>query len=103
MEKSTHLPLNTSDDFIRDEKGNVITSIEELKKREPDNRPNDNTIIYCLKDSYVQIRNCGLWKINEVMFEDEHSVEENIYSIDAGNFVSAVLKDTFGREKMVLL
>lgn len=101
--KSTHLPLDTTDDFIRDAKGNAITSIDELKKRAPDNRPNDNTIIYCLKDSYVQNEYWGLVKINEVMFEDEHSVEENTYSLDAGRLVRAVLQDALGGERMVIM
>ena len=101
--KSTHLPLDTTDDFIRDAKGNAITSIDELKKRAPDNRPNDNTIIYCLKDSYVQNKYWGLVKINEVMFEDEHSVEESTYSVDAGRFVRAVLADAFGGERMMIM
>ena len=101
--KSTHLPFDTTDDFIRDESGNVITSIDELKKREPDNRPNDNTIIYCLKDSYVQNEYWGLVKINEVMFEDEHSVKENTYSVDAGWFVRAVLADALGGERLVIM
>ena len=84
-------------------KGNVITSIDELKKRAPDNRPNDSTIIYCHKDSYVQNEYWGLVKINEVMFEDEHSVEENTYSLDAGRLVRAVLEDALGGEKMVIM
>ena len=99
----THLPLDTTDNFIRDESGNVITSIDELKKRTPDNRPNDNSIIYCLKDSYVQNEFWRLVKINEVMFEDEHSVEENTYSVDAGRFVRAVLADALSGERMVIM
>ena len=100
---STHVPLQIIDDLIMDAKGNVIESIDELKKRAPDNRPNDNTIIYCLKDSYVQNEYWGLVKINEVMLEDEHSVEENTYSVDAGLFVRAVLADALGGEKMVIM
>lgn len=38
---STYVPLQIIDDLIMDAKGNVIESIDELKKREPDNRPND--------------------------------------------------------------
>ena len=45
----------------------------------------------------------GLVKINEVLFEDEHSVEENTFSVDAGWFVRAVLADAFGGEKMVIM
>lgn len=101
--KSTHVPLWTVDDYIRDEKGNVITSISELNKREPDNRPNDYSIIYRLKDSYIVVHSWGLVKINEVMYEDEHSVEENTYSVDAGRFVRAILADALGGEKMVIM
>ena len=42
-------------------------------------------------------------KINEVMFEDEHSVEENTYSVDAGRLVRAVLADALGGEGMVIM
>ena len=101
--KSTHLPLDTTDDYIRDAEGNVITSIDELKKSEPDKRPNDYSIIYCLKDSYVQNKHCGLVKINEVMFEDEHSVERKTISIDAGEFVMAIIKDAQSDRKMAVL
>ena len=101
--KTTHVPLQTIDDFIRDENGKVISSIDELKKRTPDKRPNDNTMIYCLKDSYVQMNNGRLVKINEVMFENENSVEENTFSIDAGCLVRAILEDALGGEKMVIM
>lgn len=101
--KSTHVPLNTIDDFIRDKNGKVITSIEELQKRTPDKRPNDDTIIYCLKDSYVQVKYWGLVKINELMYEGEHFEDENTYSIDAGCFVRAILGDALGGEKMVVM
>jgi len=101
--KSTHLPLNTIDYYIRDENGDVIISIDELKKGMPDKRPNDDTVVYCLKDSYVQVKYWGLVKINEVMFEDEHFEDENTYSIDAGRFVRAILADALGGEKMVIM
>ena len=101
--KSTHLPLDISDKYIRDEKGNVHTSIDELKKHDPDKRPNDYSIIYCFKDSYVHTKYWGLVKINEVMFEDEHTVEENTYSMDAGRLVRAILEDALGGEKLVIM
>lgn len=101
--KSTHVTLDTIDDFIRDKNGNVITSIDELKKSKPDKRPNDDTIIYCLKDSYVQVKYWGLVKINEVMFEGEHFEEENTYSVDAGRFVRAVVEDALVGGKMVIM
>ena len=101
--KSTHVPLQTIDDFIRDEKGNVIASIDELKKCTPDKQPDDNTMIYGLKDSYVQANSWGLVKINEVMFENEHSVEENTFSLDAGCLVRAIIEDALGGEKMVIM
>lgn len=66
-------------------------------------RPNNNTIIYCLEISYVQMKYWGLVKINEVMFEDEHTVEENTNSIDAGHLVGAILEDALGGEKMIIM
>ena len=45
----------------------------------------------------------GLVKINEVMFEYEHTVEENTNSIDAGHLVGAILEDALGGEKMIIM
>lgn len=101
--KSTHVPLSTIDDYIRDKKGKVITSIDELQKRAPDKRPNDNAIVYCFEDSYVQVDSWGLVMIDEVMFEDEHSVEENTISVDAGCLVRAILEDVLDGEKLTIL
>ncbi len=101
--KSTHVPLDTIDVFVRDKNGNVITSIDELHKRTPDKRPNDNTIVYCFKDSYVQVKYWGLVKISEVMFEDENSVDENTFSVDAGCLVRAILEDALGGEKLAIM
>lgn len=101
--KSAHVPLQTIDDFIRNEKGDVIISIDELQKHEPDKCPDDNTIIYCLRGSYVQNNYWGLVKINEVKFEDENSVERKTISIDAGGFVKAIIKDAQSDRKMTVL
>ena len=51
----------------------------------------------------MQTKYWGLVKINEVMFEGEHTVEDNTYSIDAGHFVRAILADALGGEKMVIM
>jgi hypothetical protein len=101
--KSTHVPLSTIDDYIRDKKGMVITSIDELHKRVPDNRHNDNAIVYSFEDSYVQVDSWGLVKINEIMFEDEHFEDEYIYSVDAGRLVRAVLEYALVGGKTVIM
>ena len=51
----------------------------------------------------MQTNYWGLVKINEVMFEDEHTVEENTYSMDAGRLVRAILEDALGGEKLVIM
>ena len=100
---STHVPLDRTDEFIRDANGKVISSIDDLKQRTPDKQPDVNTDIYCLKDRYVNNRFWGLIKINEIKFEREHSEDEQTYAIDAGEFVKAILKDALNGDKLVVM
>ena len=100
---SNHVPMQAVDDFIRDEKGNEMISIDELEKRTPDKRANDNAIIYCLKDSYVETNQWGLVKINEIKFEKEDIDEHRTYVLDAGEFVKAIIKDAQNGRKLAVL
>lgn len=100
---STYVPLSTTDRFIRDVNGIVLSSIDDLKKRIPDKQPDSNTDIYCLKDSYVNNRYWGLMKINEIKFERDHTKDEQTYAIDAGELVKAILKDALNGDKMVVM
>lgn len=37
------------------------------------------------------------------LFEDEHSVEENTFSVDAGCLVRAILEDVLDGEKLTIM
>lgn len=46
-------------------------------------------------DAYVECRHVGLVKITEVKYDFESEDQKTTIDIDAGNFVKAILKDTF--------
>lgn len=83
MSNATHIPLPTSDDNIRDSKGDIITS---LKSIEQDTQ---------FEDAYVSTSYWGPIMILEVIHN--HSTEDiqRSIAIDAEKFVYAILKDVF--------
>lgn len=101
--KSTHLPLDRTDNYIRDAKGKIVLSIDDLNQRTPDKQPDANSDIYCLKDSYVNNQYWGLMKINEIKFERESIRDDKTYAIDAGILAKAILKDALNGDKMVVM
>ena len=100
---STHFPLGRTDDFIRNAKGKVLLSIDDLHQRAPDKQTDVNSDIYCLKDSYVNNEYWGLMKINEIKFERESIRDDKTYAIDAGVLAKAILKDALSGDKMVVM
>ena len=101
--KSTHIPLDRTDNYIRDAKGKVVLSIDDLNQRTPDKQPDADSDIYCLKDSYVNNEYWGLMKINEIKFERESIRDDKTYAIDAGILAKAILKDALNGDKMVVM
>lgn len=75
--------LSPIDDKIRDSKGNVITSMQTLE---------DGTTF---EDAYVATINWGLVKILEIKYTYETEDQQRNITIDAGDFVKAILKDAF--------
>ena len=76
--------LSPIDDKIRDSKGNVITSMQTLE---------DGSIF---EDAYVATTNWGLVKILEIKYTYETEDQQRNITINAGDFVKAILKDAFG-------
>lgn len=100
---SLHVPLDSTDDLIKDAKGNVLSSINELEQREPDLKPDADSVVYIFDDAYIKTRSWGMVKIKEVKFEKECIHKQHTYSIDAGEFVTAILKDVKDEKKMAVL
>lgn len=101
--RSNHVPMETKDNFIRDGKDKVKFSIEELNCRTPGEQPTPNSSIYKLEDSYIKNQYWGLVKINEIKFEEKDILEHRNYSLDAREFVKAIIKDAQNDKKMVVL
>ena len=90
---SEYIPLESEDNVLRDARGEVIISIDELKQRKPDYRQDANSCIYCFDDAFIKTLSWGLVKIKEVKFEKERISEQRTYVLDAGEFVKAIIKD----------
>ena len=93
---ATHLPIETTDQLIRDSQGNVISSLDNLglmflEKQEP-----GTIIIFSFNDGWVESRYWGQVRIREVKFEYESKVQETTLDLVADDFVEAILEDTLG-------
>lgn len=90
---SIHLPINTKDRIIRDSKGKVVSSIEELEKHLPKNPEPGSSYVFPFDDGWLNSRYWGPVKIREVKFEYESSIQEKTFNIAADGFVEAILDD----------
>lgn len=99
---TTHIPLQTDEDIIRDSQGKAISSLPELEEQLPDERLNDDPVSFALKDAYISVHGAGPVKIKEVRYEYENKVEEKRIAIDAEGFVKAILKDVITRSTTLL-
>ncbi|MBR5955424.1 MAG: restriction endonuclease [Bacteroidales bacterium] len=93
---ATHLPIETKDYYIRNAKGKIISSREELEKRLPDNPEPGSEIIFPFEDGWVESRYWGPVRIREVKFEYESTVQETTMNLAADVFVEAILEDALG-------
>lgn len=91
--KATHIPLRTTDNFIRDSDGQEITSIELLEKQIPNHPTDDFPYIFQYENAFVNTSSWGPVKVLEVKFDYEIENQRNIIDIDAEGFVKAILKD----------
>lgn len=93
---ATHLPIETKDYYIRNAKGKIISSLEELEKQLPDNPEPGSEIIFPFEDGWVESRYWGPVRIREVKFEYESTVQETTMNLAADDFVEAILEDALG-------
>ena len=52
-ESATHLPIETKDHFLRNSKGKIISSLEELEKQLPDSPKSGTEVIFPFEDGWV--------------------------------------------------
>ena len=95
---STHIPLETKDEKICDGKGQIITTLNELESKLPENFEEDSYFTFNFQDAYINTTYLGLVKIKEVKYEHEKENQTKIISIDAQNFIKAILKDAISGE-----
>ena len=92
---TTHIPLILASDIITDSTGTQIASLNGIKSNTP--MDSDSDIIHRFEDAYVQTK-WGWIKINEIKFEYEYRNHSRTISIDAKDFVKAILKDALSGE-----
>ena len=90
---ATHLPIETKDRYIRDSKGKIISSLDELEKALPDNPGPGSKITFYFEDGWVDSTLWGPVKIREVMFSYISEVQERTINLVADDFVEAILED----------
>ena len=76
-------------------KGKKITTLAELSLKISDCNKSDYPFVFKFDDAYIECRHFGLVKILEVTCDFESEDQKMTIDIDAGNFVKAILKDTF--------
>ena len=90
---ATHLPLETKNDTILDSNGKQITTLNEIERKIPDHPTADYPLIFHFDDAYVDCRHFGRVKIQEVKYDYDIEDKKLTISLDASNFVKAILKD----------
>lgn len=90
---ANHFPIQTKDQFIRDSKGKIISSIEELNHQLPKDQEPNPEIVFPFEDGWVESLQWGPVKISEVKFEYANTVQEKTINLAADAFVEAILKD----------
>lgn len=93
---ATHFPIETKDHFIRNVKGEIVSSLDELEKQLPENPEAGTEIVFPFEDAWLESRHWGPVKIREVKFEYESKVQETVLNLAAEDFVEAILEDALG-------
>lgn len=95
---ATHIPLRTIPNAkIRDEKGRVIATFDGLERDLPESLDSGSDHILCFQDAYVDTY-WGPIKIKEIKYAYEKEKQTTVFSIDAQEFIRAVLKDALSCE-----
>ncbi len=93
----THIPLLTTDDIVRNAKGDYIISLDSLEPEIPDQSIDDYPHVFPFKNAFVTTP-WGPVKILEVKYDYEIDEQRKIINIDAEGFVKAILKDALKNE-----
>lgn len=98
----THLPLQTSDNIIRNAKGDYIVSFDSLELQIPKHPTKDFPYIFKFDNAFVTTP-WGPVKILEVKYDYEIDEQKKIINIDAEGFVKAILKDALNDETNLMI
>lgn len=93
---ATHIPLELADRVIRDAEGKEITTLDLLEQQIPDHPTDDFPFVFPFDDAYVKTAYWGLVKVFEIKYTYETEGQQRNITINAGDFVKAILKDAFG-------
>lgn len=92
-QNSQYIPLGLLDDVISNECGEMIASFEDIEKDLP-----EKDFVLSFSDAFIDTREFGRLKIKEIRYEHENKNESKIISIDAHEFIKAILKDALTNE-----
>lgn len=92
-QKSKYIPLGLRDDVISNGRGEIIASFEDIEKD-----LSEKECVFSFSDAFIDTREFGRLKINEISYEHENKNESKIISIDAHEFTKAILKDALTNE-----
>lgn len=93
---ATHFPIETKDHYIRNAKGEKISSLDELEQQLPENPEPGTEIVFPFEDGWLESSHWGQVRIREVKFEYESRVQETTLNLAADDFVEAILEDASG-------
>lgn len=99
-EDATHIPLDTTSDNIKNEQGEIITNLNLLEKDLPET-PEHPFYAFPFNNAYIDTR-CGTMKIHEVRYVYENKRQTTIISLDAREFIKAILKDAINGDIKVV-
>ena len=99
-DNATYIPLPLQDNNIRNEHGQIISSLDKLENSLPEDSTSDK--VFNFTDAYVNTRYWGQVKICEVKYEYEHDDQSRIISIDAQMFTKAILKDAISGKMQLI-
>ncbi len=102
--EATHIPLGTKDRQIRDGKGQTITTLDELDRKLPEKFEEESDFTFSFQDAYIDTTYWGPVKIKEVKYTHESENQTTVISIDAREFIKAILKDAeSGKIKLIVM
>ena len=98
---SSHIPLSTKENQIRNALDEIIADIQKLEEELPENCQQNKDYIFPFDDAFIKT-DCGNIKIKEIKFEYENHTEMKQFKIDAQNITKAILKNTISKEVQLI-